>query len=384
MNELDQIFVTIHRSVVEMLPQPLSTVADLLLPASVVVGFFGLYFAFVTWLERKALARIQNRIGPNRVGPKGLLQPIADAVKMLTKEDIVPRAADRLLHTLAPVLLVVPTLMLFALLPFGKNMIPAALNVGVLMFFALSSISTVATFMAGWGSRNKYSLLGAMRVIAQMISYELPVVMTALPVVMIAGTLALDQIVLAQADYAWFVFTPWGLVGFIAFFIGGMAEAGRSPFDIAEGESEIIAGFHTEYSGFKFALFYLGEYMSAFAFSGLSTAMFLGGWHGPLPSWLNFFLKMFALMCVMIWIRGTFPRLRVDQLMGFSWKFLLPLAFMNMITAGVWFYMPRDTFFQQLVAWLAGAALLVPTFIVLVRVNAGPRLQKRTYKYADL
>lgn len=377
-------------------PEWLVTVVGLALPPIAVVAIFPGFFAFITWLERKVLGRIQNRLGPNRVGPFGLLQPMADGLKMLTKEDIIPAGADRLLHTLAPVAAVIPAIVLFAVLPYGRNMIPADLNVAVLFFFAVGSMATLAIFMAGWGSRNKYSLLGAMRGIAQMISYELPVVLLALPPIMMAGSLKMSEIVAAQGPLPtdaflgtvrhWYVWTPWGFVGFIAFFIAGMAELNRSPFDIPEGESELVAGHHTEYSGFKFALFFLGEYLEAIAFAALAATLFLGGWWGPkpLPSWAWFTLKWFALVCVMIWARGTFPRLRADQLMSFAWKFMLPLAFVNVVAAGVWFYLPRGTAGEKALAWLVVALILVPAYLILARLNSGPAALPRVYRYANL
>jgi NADH-quinone oxidoreductase subunit H len=377
------------------LPGWVSVLVAMLLPAVAVVAIYPAFFAFLTWLERKVLSRIQNRIGPNRVGPWGLLQPVADGMKMLGKEDIIPRAADKLLHTLAPLLIVVPAIMLFSLLPFGRDMVPADIDVSVLMFFAISSITTLGLFLAGWSSRNKYSILGAMRAIAQMISYEIPLLVAAVPAVMIAGSMGVSAIVAAQGPEgdaiffgtfsSWFLWKPWGFVGFLAFFVAGMAELNRSPFDIAEGESEIIAGFHTEYSGMKFALFFLGEYLGAIAFSGLAATLYLGGWWGPafLPSWLWFFLKMLTLLSLMIWIRGTFPRLRADQLMAFSWKFLLPLAFANIVATGVWFIIPRDTLLGSAGAWVASALLLVPAYVFLVRLNSGPAHKKRVYRYAS-
>ncbi len=403
---IDQAFVTLaHRLEMGLtwvalqvgVPEWVVLIVMLFLPPVAVVAIFPGFFAFITWLERKALGRIQNRIGPNRVGPYGLLQPMADGLKMLTKEDIIPERADKFLHTLAPVMIVVPAITLFAVLPYGRNMIPADLNVAVLFFFAISSIATIALFLAGWGSHNKYSMIGAMRAIAQMISYELPVVMTAVPAIMMAGSLRVSDIVAAQGPtfneafpggtiVHWFVWKPWGFVGFIAFFVAAMVELNRSPFDIAEGESEIVAGFHTEYSGFKFALFFLAEYMSAIAASGLATTLFLGGWWGPsfLPSWVWFTLKWFSLMCVMIWLRGTLPRMRVDQLMGFAWKFMLPLAFVNIVVTGVWYFMPREFWFEKALAWGLCAVILGFTYLALVQINAGPALQKRIYRYANL
>jgi len=400
MEAIDQIFVNAKSFIVSTLeslglPDWLTLLIGMVLPATLVVIVFPATFAFLTWLERKILGRIQNRYGPNRTGPWGILQPVADGLKMLIKEDIVPRAADKLLHGLAPILVVVPAVVVFAFLPFGRNMVPADTDVALLFFFAVSSISTLALFMAGWGSRNKYSRLGAMRSIAQMISYELPLLLAAVPVVMIVGSLRLTEVVSAQATEGffgsftnWFVFTPWGFVGFLAFFVAGMAETNRSPFDLAEGESEIIAGFHTEYSGFKFALFFLAEYLSAIAMSGLAAVLFLGGWNGPevLPSWLWFFGKIMVLLTIMIWIRGTFPRLRVDQLMGFSWKFLLPLSLVNIFATGVWFWTRASIpgFAGKAAAFGIAAVVLLVTYVFLARINAGPAVQKRTYRYADL
>jgi NADH-quinone oxidoreductase subunit H len=245
--------------------------------------------------------------------------------------------------------------------------------------------------MAGWSSRNKYSLLGAMRAIAQMISYEIPLILSAVTVIMIVGSLSTTQIVAAQAGYHasglpnWFVLTPWGFAGFVLFMIAATAETNRSPFDLPEGESEIIAGYYIEYSGFKFALFFLGEYMGMFAISGLGITLFLGGWHAPLaalefiPSWGWFFAKLLAIIFVFIWIRGTLPRLRMDQLMNFAWKFMLPMALINIISAAIWHFMPPG--YER---WLVGAALVAVSYILLGRgLMEGKKLEKRTYRYAE-
>ncbi|OGQ18726.1 MAG: NADH dehydrogenase [Deltaproteobacteria bacterium RBG_16_71_12] len=398
---LDQSFVQAHHWIVELvrglgLPDWAVTLVSLGIPVVTVIAIFALFFAFLTWLERKVISRIQNRYGPNRVGPFGLLQPFADGVKSLTKEDIIPAGADHFLHWLAPCVVVVPAITVFALLPLGRNMTAVDVDVSVLLFFAISSVSTLALFIAGWASHNKYSMLGAMRAIAQMISYELPLVLGALPAIMVVGSMNLGAIVKAQGPQAtgelfggfahWNVWTPWGLVGFVAFFIAGMAELNRSPFDIAEGESEIIAGFHTEYSGFKFALFFMAEYLSTIAFSALASSLYLGGWNGPafLPSWLVLFLKIFGLIFVMMWIRSTLPRMRVDQLMAFSWKFLLPLAIANIFATGLWHVLPRATWPEKAIAWGAAALVLVPTYLVLARLNAGRAAEQRSYRYADL
>jgi NADH-quinone oxidoreductase subunit H len=284
------------------------------------------------WLERRGMARMQARLGPNRAGPFGLLQPVADAVKVLLKEDIVPAKADKVVHWLAPVVAFAPVLMIFAVVPFQNGAMLADLNIGILYVVAISSISTVGIFMAGWGSSNKYSLLGAMRNIAAVVSYEIPVILAVVGVVLIAGSLSMNQIVLAQ-DIPFILLQP---LGFFLFFIGGCAEINRSPFDLMEADSEIVAGFHTEYSGMKFAMFYLVEYAEALAMSAIITTIFLGGWRGPvLPPWLWFVIKICAVFFVIIWVRTTLPRIRIDQLMALAWKFLFPLALINLIITGI-------------------------------------------------
>src|SRR6266478_1275033 len=255
-------------------------------PILFIVAVFPGIFAYTTLVERKALGRVQNRYGPNRVGRWGILQPIADGLKLLIKEDIVPRKADKFTHFLAPVIAVIPSLLLFAIVPVGIGIVPVNLNIGILFAFAISTASVLALFMGGWASRNKFSLLGAMRAVAQVVSYEVPMVLAAVAVVMAAGSLSTLEIIKAQANGVaqiggWFVFQPWGFVAFVLFLIGAMAESSRTPFDIPEAESEIIAGYHTEYSGFKFALFQLGEYLAAIAMAGVTVTMFLGGYLGP-------------------------------------------------------------------------------------------------------
>jgi len=336
----------------------------------------------MTWLERKVLARIQNRLGPNRVGTFGLLQPIADLVKAITKEDIVPATADRVVHTLAPILSIVPVFLILAAIPFGRNMAALDLNISLLYLFAVSGFSVVVLFMAGWASRNKFSILGAMRAIAQMVSYEIPMVLAAVPIVMIAGTLSLNGIVEAQAGLLgmdWFVLRPWGLAGFLLFFTASISEVNRCPFDIPEAESELVAGYHTEFSGFKFALFFLAEYLSMLAMALLGATLFLGGWNGPpiLPSYAWLALKTFLLVCAFIWLRGTFPRLRVDQLMGFAWKFLLPLALLNILVAGLWYHLPSAP-----ARWLTSILILLPSYWWLARRVAPWHVERRTYRFA--
>lgn len=303
----------------------------LLFTVIIIASVLTLVIAFI-YIERRALGRIQARLGPNRVGPFGLLQPIADAIKVLIKEDIVPTNADKIVHWLAPIVAFVPALVIFAVIPFGDGAMLADLNIGILYLVAVSSVSTLGIFMAGWSSSNKYTLLGAMRDVAAVVSYEIPVVLSLLGVVLIAGSLSLNDIVLAQ-EVPFILLQP---LGFLLFFIGGCAEINRSPFDLLEADSEIVAGFHTEYSGMKFAMFYLLEYAEALAISAIITTVFLGGWRGPvLPPWLWFVGKIMAVFFVIIWIRATVPRVRIDQLMALAWKFLLPLAILNLIITGI-------------------------------------------------
>ena len=298
----------------------------------IIIAFvLALVMGFI-WLERRGMGRMQARLGPNRTGPFGLLQPVADAIKVLLKEDIIPAKGDKIVHWLAPVVAFFPVLMIFAVVPFQNGALLADLNIGILFVVAISSISTVGIFMAGWGSSNKYSLLGAMRNVAAMVSYEIPLVLSIAGVVLIAGSLSLNQIVLAQ-DIPFILLQP---LGFLLFFIGGCAEINRSPFDLFEADSEIVAGFHIEYSGMKFAMFYLMEYAEALAISAIITTIFLGGWRGPvLPPWLWFVIKVFIVFFVMVWIRTTVPRIRIDQLMALAWKFLLPLALINLFITGI-------------------------------------------------
>jgi NADH-quinone oxidoreductase subunit H len=386
----DKIFVTLKHWLVGFAPDQWQPLFSALLSVAAIVIIFPVLFAITTILERKGLGRIQNRYGPNRVGPYGFLQPLADGLKALTKEDVVPHTADKIVHFLAPLVLVVPAFLALAVVPVGRNMVALDIDAGVLFFFAVGAATELSVFMAGWSSRNKYSLLGAMRAIAQMISYEVPLILSAVTVIMAAGSLSTVTIVEAQAGYwgvlpRWYVLTPWGLAGFILFMIAGAAESNRSPFDLPEGESEIIAGYYTEYSGFKFALFFLGEYLGMFAISGLGITLFLGGWHAPfaclgwIPSYVWFFSKLLALIAVFIWVRGTLPRLRLDQLMGFAWKFMLPMTLTNILAAGVWRFMPAGA-----ARWIVCSMLVIAPYLMLGRMLAGRKqLGKRVYRYAD-
>jgi NADH-quinone oxidoreductase subunit H len=386
----DQVFVVLKHWLVGFVPVAGQPIVSAILSVVPLMVVFPLLFAITTILERKGLGRMQNRLGPNRVGPYGFLQPIADGIKSLTKEDIVPRNADQIVHFLAPILLVVPVFLGFAVLPYGRNMVPIDIDSGVLFFFAVGSATEMSVFMAGWSSRNKYSLFGAMRAIAQMISYEIPLMLSAVPVLMMAGSLSTVKIVEAQAGCVgwlphWYVLTPWGFLGFVLFMIAATAESNRSPFDIPEGESEIVAGYFLEYSGFKFALFFLGEYLGMFATSALGITLFLGGWTAPasflssIPSYFWFFGKLLVLICLFIWVRGTLPRLRMDQLMNFAWKFMLPLALINIAVAGVWHYMPLG--WQR---WVICWGLVIAPYVLLGRgLTMGKQIGKRTYRYAE-
>lgn len=390
-DSLDQIFVTLNHWLTGFAPASWQPIVSALISIAGIVGVFASLFAVTTVLERKGLGRIQNRYGPNRVGPFGFLQPAADGIKALIKEDVVPRAADRVVHFLAPLAIVIPAFLVYAVIPVGRNMVLVDYDAGTLFFFAIGAATELSVFMAGWSSRNKYSLLGAMRAIAQMISYEIPLILSAVAVFMIVGSLSTTKIVDAQGGYdllgfpKWFVLTPWGFAGFVLFMIAATAETNRSPFDLPEGESEIIAGYYIEYSGFKFALFFLGEYLGLFAISGLGITLFLGGWHAPfaflewIPSWAWFFVKLLTLIAVFIWIRGTLPRLRMDQLMNFAWKFMLPMALINIISAAVWHFMQPG--YQR---WLVGVALVLGPYVLLGRgLMEGKKLEKRTYRYAE-
>jgi NADH-quinone oxidoreductase subunit H len=324
------------------------------------------------WLERRVVARMQDRLGPNRTGPAGLLQSVADGVKMFTKEDIVPRAADRWTHLLAPVIATAPVMAIFAVMPWGRGLTPSLLGTGTLFALAISSVSAIGLMLAGWSSSNKFALLGAMRAVAQLISYEIPAVLSIVAVVLFSSTMVLGRLPELQAGVplfgtllgidlglGWNVFTPVGLLGFAIFFICTLAEGERTPFDIPEADSEIVAGHTTEYSGIKFALFYVGQYVLNFVLAMLTANVFLGGWQGPgvsalaalgtttgtvaatVLSLVYLLLKSWALFFVMIWLRGAFPRMRVDQLMYFAWKLLLPLALINILSAALWMTIMR-------------------------------------------
>ncbi len=305
-----------------------------LIGIAVTVTFVALVVMSQVWAERKVIARIQDRVGPNRVGPFGLLQSIADAIKLLGKEDIIPAGADKIVFILAPMVVLVPSLMIYAVLPFNWDAAATRLDIGILYVLALATLPTRGIVMAGWSANNKYTLLGGMRAAAQLISYEVPEVLSVMPIVLLAGTLSLWGIG-AEQQNGWFILAPIvGPLAFLVFFISGIAEINRSPFDLPEAESEIIAGFHMEYSGMRFALFFLAEYANAFTVSAIAATLFFGGWQGwILPGYVWFFGKTYVLFLVMVWARGTLPRLRYDPLMAVAWKVLLPVTLVNLLLA---------------------------------------------------
>jgi len=391
---IDQIFIYAKQWLLTPLahaPDWLVQIGSSLINIFALLGVFLTLFALISVLERKILGRIQNRYGPNRVGPFGLLQPVADGIKMLIKEDIVPARADKVVHFLAPILIAATAILALGVIPYGRNMTPFVIDGGILFFFAVGSTTELAVFMAGWGSNNKFSMLGAMRAIAQMFSYEIPLIITVLPVVMIVGSLTPDKIVAAQSDYSlgvvphWFVTTPWGAAAFILFFISGLVESNRTPFDVPEGESEIVAGHMTEYSGFKYATFFMAEYIGMFAISGLAVTLFLGGWHAPIralefiPSYVWFLVKLSILLFVYIWVRGTLPRTRIDQIMNFAWKFILPMSFACIIAAAVWHYAGRG-----LAGWLWSLGVIAAVYAALsILLDTRRKFAQRTYRFAE-
>ncbi|HEY95665.1 MAG TPA: NADH-quinone oxidoreductase subunit NuoH [Dehalococcoidia bacterium] len=302
----------------------LFTLVTIIVVILMVMGFI--------YIARREIGRMQSRVGPNRTGPFGLLQALADVLKVLLKEGITPAAVDKPIYWLAPIVTLVPVFVVFAVIPFTNGGMLANLNIGVLYVVAISSITTVGMFMAGWGSSNKYSLISAMRVVASVVSYEFPVLIAIASVILIAGSLSMNDIVIAQ-DIPFILLQP---LGFLIFFIAGLAEISRAPFDLLEADQEIVAGFHLEYSGIKFALFYLVEYGEAFLLSCLITTIFLAGWRGPvLPEWLWFIIKVLIVWFVMVWLWATLPRVRIDQMMALAWKFLLPLAVINLVVTAI-------------------------------------------------
>lgn len=318
----------------------LAGVLDRVVAAVVMFGFIAVFVMFLVWMERKVSAHMQSRIGPNRVGPFGLLQTLADAIKLTTKEDVKPVKRDKFPYFVAPILAFVATFMGMVVIPFDKGMVVQDLNIGILYVIAITSFTVLGVLSAGWSSNNKYSLLGGFRSAAQIVSYEVPLVLSLVPIIMITGTLRFGAIVEYQqtAGY-WFIFPQF--VAFLTFVASATAEANRAPFDIPEAESELTGGFHTEYSGVKFAMFFLGEYIAVVVSSAVAVTVFLGGWLPfpflgflHLPGFLWFMLKLLLVIYLIMAFRWTFPRLRVDQLMDFGWKVLIPITLLNILATG--------------------------------------------------
>lgn len=353
--------------------------------AFVVGGLVMLIFIIQTWLERKVAGRIQDRFGPNRVGPFGLLQPIADAVKMVTKEDTTPENADKVAYNLAPVLSVFSVIMIWAVLPYTQTWIGADLNVGILYITAVGSFGVLAVLMGGWSSNNKYALLGAFRGVAQLISYEVPLLLTILVPVLLAGTMNVNELVEAQPGFFnQFIFVA--PLAFILFFISNMAEIGRAPFDLLEAESELVAGYNVEYSGMKFGLFQAFEFAHSFAAGALISIMFFGGWQGPgvsafpLLGLVYFFTKTFFFYWVIMWIRLTVPRIRIDQMMSMNWKFMVPASLVLLMLTAILEYFVRDLGLVRNLAHLALNLVIGMAALVIATQKRKPdRLERQVF-----
>ncbi len=348
----------------------------LLFGVVVVFGFFLPVAGITTWLERRVWARIQSRVGPNRVGPQGFLQWLADGIKLILKEDIVPDAADRPLFLFAPYFVVWGVVATLVVIPFSSSLIIADMNVGILYLTAVTALVVVGVLMAGWSSNNKWSLIGGIRSAAQIISYEIPAGLALLPVVLLTGTLSTQGIIQAQgwAPWDWFVFNnPFTFVTAFMFYVAALAEGNRTPFDIPEAESELVAGFCTEYSGMRYGLFFLAEWGNLYIIGAVATTLFFGGWQVPL--WTNnvvllnisqfavFFLKSYLWVFISMWVRATLPRVRVDQLMILCWKYLVPIGFVNLIGTAIWMVIwPQGNRVVQYGMVLLAAAVLVQFF----------------------
>ncbi len=332
------------------IPETVITIVAYAIPCGVVIGIIGPIAGMLTYAERKISADIQNRVGPNRVGPFGLLQFPADGIKLLLKEDIIPDAADKKLFKLAPYLVFTSTVMASLVIPFGGSFIVADLNIGLIFIIVVSSLLVVGFLMSGWASNNKWALLGGIRSAAQIISYEIPTALSLLTVVLIAGTFSMQEIVMAQGPFPWqwfIVHNPFTVIAFFIFFISGLAEMNRTPFDFPEAESELVSGYNVEYSGMRFALFFAAEFASIFITASLAAAVFLGGGNigrDPYTSGIGwqllmvgtFFAKVIPLCLVVIWVRWTLPRLRIDQMLSLCWKYFIPIAFVCLVMTAAW------------------------------------------------
>lgn len=350
------------------LSEGLVTVILGVLGVVILASFVLIVDIMLVWIERKIVARFQDRFGPNRVGPYGVLQPIADVIKLLIKEDIMPNGADKFIFNIAPIIALAAVLLLWAVVPFAPTIIGADINVAVLYVVAIGSLGTLAIIMAGWASNNKYALLGAFRTVALLIAYEVPMIIALLVPVLLARSMGMQTIVAAQST--WYIFVV--PLAAVILFISSIAELGRTPFDISEAESEIVAGFHIEYTGMKFGLFYAGELLHALTVSALISTLFLGGWRGPFvdqvpilgPVYL--FIKSFFVYYLIMWIRYSFPRVRIDQMLGFNWKFLTPLALCLLIVVAILDKLLVGTSQAVYVLVMLGANLMIVWATVLI------------------
>jgi NADH-quinone oxidoreductase subunit H len=346
----------------------------MLFAAFAVLSFFVAPLAGITsWLERRVWARMQSRVGPNRVGPQGILQWLADGIKNLLKEDIIPTAADRKLFALAPYVVFVGFLATFVVIPFGSRLVVADLNIGILYLLAVTSLVVVGILMAGWSSNNKWSLLGGMRSAAQIVSYEIPAGLAVLTAILVAGTMSTQGLIKAQgwAPWDWFLFyNPFTFVAFLLYFTAALAEGNRTPFDIPEAESELVAGYVTEYSGMRFLFFFFAEWGNLYVIGAVATTLFLGGWQIPpvtdnpiliaILQFVMFFLKAYLWVFVAMWVRGTLPRVRVDQLMSLCWKYMVPLSFICLLGTAAWMVIwPQRNRPASIAMFLLGVAILI-------------------------
>lgn len=341
--------------------------------AAILGGLVGAIAILLIWAERKLVARIQDRLGPNRVGPFGLLQSIADALKLLTKEVLIPEGADRYIFQMAPLVVVAGVIAIWAVMPLAPGLIGSDINVGLLYIIAIGAVSTLGIIMAGLSSNNKYAMLGAFRTVAQMLSYTVPIILALLIPVMLAGSMGMAQIVESQSDVWFIVLAPLAAV---IFFVSSIAEIGRAPFDLLEAESEIVAGYHIEYSGMAFGMFFVGEFVHAFTIGALFSVIFLGGWQGPgvdsfpLLGLFYFLLKTALMYFVVIWVRGTFPRIRIDQMNAFNWKFITPLALTVLVVTAILDKLASEAGWNQTAILLGANAIIVIVTLLLVRSYA--------------